>query len=140
MYPSTTSTGLRGVIATAIFGLLGLGLCSAATADPSAASRTVKFADLNISNPSGAHVLYMRIRAAAQVICSDYFFATDTDKAGCVRDATAAAVMKINRPALFAIYNANNKTLMASCLASQKHATQTEKSSRRRMGRASGRR
>jgi UrcA family protein len=140
MNPSITSTGLRGLIATAICGLLGLGLCAVATADPGAASRTVKFADLNISNPSGAHVLYMRIRAAAQVVCSYYFFATDTDKAGCVRDATAAAVIKINRPALCAVYNAHNKTLVLSCLASRKHATATEKSSRRRMGRSSWRR
>jgi UrcA family protein len=30
----------------------------------------VKFADLNISSPSGALVLYDRIRAAAQGACS----------------------------------------------------------------------
>lgn len=95
------------MIATGIFGFLGLGLCVVAAADPRAESRTVKFADLDISNPSGAHTLYRRIRAAAQVVCSYYFFATDTDKAGCVRDATADAVKKINQPALSAVYNAN---------------------------------
>jgi UrcA family protein len=79
----------------------------------------VKFADLDISNPSGAHVLYRRIRAAAQVVCSYYFFATDTDKARCVRDATADAVTKINQPALSAVYNANNKTSAPSGLVSQ---------------------
>jgi UrcA family protein len=119
MNPSTTSTGLRGLIATAIFGFLGLGLCVVAAADPGAESRTVKFADLNISNASGAHVLYRRIRAAAQVVCSYYFFATDTDKARCVRDATADAVTKINQPALSAVYNANNKTSVPSGLVSQ---------------------
>ena len=119
MNPSTTSTGLRGLIATGIVGFLGLGLCVVAAADPSAASRTVKFADLDISNPSGAHVLYRRIRAAAQVVCSYYFFATDTDKARCVRDATADAVTKINEPALSAVYNANNKTSVPSGLVSQ---------------------
>ncbi len=110
MKPSTTSTGLRGLIATAIFGLLGLGLCVVAAADSSDESRIVKFADLNISNPSDARVLYRRIRAAAQVVCSYYFFATDTDKARCVRDATADAVTRINQPALSTVYNANNKT------------------------------
>ena len=119
MNRSTTSTGLRGLIATAIFGFLGLGLCAGASADPSAESRTVKFADLNLSNPSGAHVLYRRIRAAAEVACSYYFFATDTDKARCVRDATADAVTKINQPALSAVYNANNKTSLPSGLVSQ---------------------
>jgi len=109
MHPSTTSS-LRALVATVILGLLGPGLCSVAAADPNAESRTVKFADLDISNPSGAHVLYRRIRAAAQVVCSHYFLATDTDKAQCVRDATADAVSRINQPSLSAVYNANNKT------------------------------
>jgi UrcA family protein len=107
---STTSTGLPGPIATAIFGFLGLGLGVVAAADPSAESRTVRFADLDMSNPSSAHVLYRRIQAAAQVVCSYHFFATDTDKARCVRDATADAVTKIDQPALSAVYSANNKT------------------------------
>ena len=109
MKTSTTSTGLHGLIANAIFGFLGLGLCVVAAADPSAESRTVQFADLDMSNPSSAHVLYRRIRTAAQVVCSYHFFATDTDKARCVRDATADAVTKINQSALSAVYSANNK-------------------------------
>ena len=119
MNTSTTSTGLHGLIATAIFGFLGLGLCVVAAADPGAESRTVKFADLDMSNPSSAHVLYRRIRAAAQVVCSYRFFATDTDKAGCVRDAIADAVKKINQPALSAVYSANNKTSAPRDLVSQ---------------------
>src|SRR5215475_13630597 len=110
MNPSTTSSGLRGAVAAAIFGVLTLSLSVVSAADPSSASRTVKFADLNISNPSGAHALYARIRAAAQVVCSYYWFATDTDKARCVRDATADAVTRINQPALFAVYDAANKS------------------------------
>ena len=119
MNPSTPSSGRRGLIAAAIFGLLGLGLSVAAAADPSAESRTVKFADLEISGPSGAHVLYRRIRAAAEVVCAYRYFATDSDKARCVRDATADAVTRINRPALSAVYNANNKTAAPSGLVSQ---------------------
>jgi UrcA family protein len=118
MNPSATSIGLRGVIASAIFGSLGLGLWAVGAADPSAESRTVRFADLNLSDPSGAHVLYRRIRAAAQVVCSHYFFATDTDKARCVRDATADAVSRIAQPALSAVYNANNRPSAPSDLAS----------------------
>lgn len=98
MHPATSSR-LRGLVAAGIVGFLGLGGVVAA-ADPSAASRTVKFADLDISSPPGAQALYRRIRAAAQVVCSYYFFATDTDKARCVRDATADAVTRINQPAL----------------------------------------
>jgi UrcA family protein len=119
MNPSTTSTGLRGLVAAAVFGFLGIGLCGVAIADPSDASRTVKFADLDISNPSDAHVLYRRIRAAAQVVCSYEFFATDTDKARCVRGVTADAVTRINQPALSAVYNANNKTSVPGSLVSQ---------------------
>lgn len=119
MSRSTTSSALRSLTATAIFGFLGLSLCVVAAADPSAESRTVQFADLDISSPSGAHMLYRRIRAAARVVCSYYFFATDTDKAKCVRDATRGAVAEINQPALSAAYNANNKTSAPSGLASQ---------------------
>ena len=57
--------------------------------DTRSASRTVKFADLNLSNPRDAHVLYMRILAAAQVVCSYHWFATDADKARCVHEAIA---------------------------------------------------
>ena len=116
MNTSVPSTGLRGLVATAVFGFLGLDLCVVAAADPSTVSRTVKFADLNISNPSDAHVLYRRIRAAAQVVCSHYFLLTDTDKARCVRDATADAVARINQPALSAVYNASNKASVTSGL------------------------
>jgi UrcA family protein len=119
MNPSTSSSGLRGPIAAAIFGVLAQSLTVVSAADPGSASRTVKFADLNISNPSGAHKLYGRIRAAAQVVCSYQWFATDTDKARCVRDATADAVTRINQPALFAVYNARNKTSVPSGLQSQ---------------------
>ena len=115
----STTSGLRGLIATAIFGFLGLGFCIVAAADPGAASRIVKFADLNASDPSSAHVLYRRIRAAAQVACSYHFFLTDTDKGRCVRDATADAVTRIDQPALSAVYNANNKTSTPSRLVSQ---------------------
>lgn len=119
MKTSSTSTGLRDLIANTIFGILGLGLFVAAAADPSAESRTVKFGDLDLSNPSSAHVLYRRIRAAAEVVCAHYFFVTDTDRAQCVRDATADAVTKINQPALSAVYSAIYKTSAPSPLVSQ---------------------
>jgi len=119
MNPSTALTGLRGLIATVIFGALASSLSVVSVADPSAASRTVKFSDLDISTPSGAHALYRRIRAAAQVVCSHYFLLTDTDKARCVRDATEEAVTRINQPALSAVYNASSKPSAPSGLVSQ---------------------
>ena len=116
---SITATGRRGLIGSLIIGSFGLGLCLVAAANPAAESRTVKFADVDLSNPSGAHVIYRRIQAAAQVVCSYYFFATDTDKARCVRDATADAVTRINQPALSAVFNANNKTGASGDVAPQ---------------------
>jgi UrcA family protein len=115
-----TSTGRRGLIAAAIFCVLAPSLNSVSAAEPDSASRIVRFADLNLSDPSGAHALYMRIRAAAQVACGYYWFATDWDKARCVLDATADAVTKINEPALSAVFNARNRTSRPTSLASQR--------------------
>jgi len=114
MHPPASVTGFRGVTTRAIFGLLALSLCAAASADPLAESRTVRFTDLDVSTPAAAHALYGRIRAAAQVVCSYYFFLTDSEKARCVRDATAEAVSGINQPALYAVYAANNRTSVAN--------------------------
>jgi len=119
MSPPIPSTGLRRLVASAIFGVLAASPSIVSAADPNSAIRTVKFADLNISGASGAHVLYMRILAAAQVVCSYNSFATDAGKARCVRDAIADAVTKINQPALSAVYNAKNKTPVPSALVSQ---------------------
>jgi UrcA family protein len=119
MNSSTAAIGLRGLIATAIFGTLASSFSAVSAADPRSAPITVKFADLNISSPSGALVLYERIRAAAQGACSYFWFKTDADEARCVHDAVTNAVTKINQPALSAVYNAKNKTPLPSSLVSQ---------------------
>lgn len=109
MNPSSFSSRFRDLTAAGIFVVLASSLSLVSAADPSSASRTVKFTGLNITNPSDAHVLYMRILGAAQVVCSYVPFATDADKARCVRDAIADAVTRIDQPALSALYNANYK-------------------------------
>jgi UrcA family protein len=119
MNTSTASTGLRGLIATAIFGVLASSFSAVSAADSRSAGITVKFSDLNISNPSGALVLYERIRAAAQGACSYYWFETDADEARCVHDAIANAVTKINQPVLSAVYKTKYKTSVPSTLVSQ---------------------
>ena len=121
MNTSTPSTGLRGLIATAIFGALASSFSAVSAADPSSASVTVKYADLNIASPSGALVLYERIRAAAQSACSYFWFKSDADEARCVQNTIAKAVTKINEPALSAVYNAKYKTSAPSALVSQSH-------------------
>ena len=119
MNTSTASPRLRGFVGAAIVGALASSYSAVSVADPGSASRTVKFADLDISNPSGAHALYTRILAAAQVVCSYYWFHTDAAEARCVHDAIANAVTKINQPALSAVYNAKNKTPAPNTLVSR---------------------
>jgi UrcA family protein len=121
MNTSTTSTGLRGLIATAIFGALAASFSTVAAADASSKpiGVTVKFADLNISSQAGARVLYDRIQAAAIGACSYYWFKTDADEARCVHEAIANSVTKVDRLALFSVYNAKNKTPLPTALVSQ---------------------
>ncbi len=119
----TSSTGLRGLIVTAIavFCALASSFSAVSAADTSSKpiNVNVKSADLNISSPTGAGVLYERIRAAAENACSYYWFERDADQVRCVHDAIANAVTKVNRPALFAVYNAKNKTPLPTALLSQ---------------------
>src|SRR6202051_1408200 len=119
MNTSSPSTGLRGLIATAIFGALASSFSAVSAVDPSAASITGKYADLNLASPSGALVLYERIRAAAQSACNYFWFETDADEARCVQNAIANAVTKVNQPALSAVYNTKYKILVPSRLVSQ---------------------
>jgi UrcA family protein len=120
MTTSTPSTGLRGLIATGIFGALASSFSAVSAADdPNPVSITVNYADLHVASPSGALVLYERIRAAAQAACSYYWFKTDADEARCVHNTIANAVAKVNQPALSAVFNAKYKTSAPSPLVSQ---------------------
>jgi len=121
MNTSSPSIGLRGLIATAIFGALASSFSAVSAADPSSASVTVKYADLNLASPSGALVLYERIRAAAQSACNYFWFKTDADEARCLQNTIAKAVTKVNQPALSAVYNAKYKISAPSTLVSQNH-------------------
>src|ERR1700693_324062 len=113
-------TALRGLIATAIFGVLASSFSAVSAADPaSSASITVKYSDINMASPSGARVLYERIRAAAQSACNYFWFKTDADAARCLQNTIANAVTKVNQPALSAVYNTKYKILVPSTLVSQ---------------------
>ena len=119
MNTSSPSTGLRALITTAIFVALALSFGAVSAADPSSASITVKYADLDIASPSGARVLYQRIRAAAQSACAYFWFKTDADEARCLQNTIANAVTKVNEPALTAVYNAKFRTSAPPPLLSQ---------------------
>lgn len=107
-----TSRGFRGLLATTVFAALACSLtavCAAAdTMDPP--HTTVKYADLNISNPEGAAVLYGRIHRAALQVCrplDELHFRSSAHEA-CVHKAIEDAVTKVDRAALFIVYNAHN--------------------------------
>jgi UrcA family protein len=119
MNTSTPSTGLRGLIASAIFGALASSFSAVSAADDPNPHITVKYSDLNIASPSGALVLYERIRAAAQSACSYYWFRTDADEARCLQNTIGKAVAKVNEPALSAVYDAKYSTAAPSPLVSQ---------------------
>jgi UrcA family protein len=81
----------------------------------------VQYADLDIASPSGARVLYGRIRAAARSACAYYWFKTDADEARCLRNTIAKAVSEIDQPALSALYDSQYKTSALRPLVSQEH-------------------
>ena len=98
IHPST----VRPVALALILGVLAA--TQAFSAEP--ASITVKYGDLDLSTPSGAHTLYSRISGAARTVCG--YSGTDfIDQAiwkGCYRGAIADAVAKVNSPLLTAVH------------------------------------
>ena len=112
------SPAVRCFIAAAILGALSA-TSTASAADPRPVSVTVKYADLNLASPTGARVLYGRIRAAAQNGCDYFWFKTDSDEAQCLQSAIASAVTRINRSLLTAEYNQKYKIQAPDALVSQ---------------------
>jgi UrcA family protein len=114
-----TANRLHSLIAASLFSVVS----SSFAALPAAADSleplkvTVKFGDLDISHPQGAAVLYRRIRAAAQNVCSPLDGGGVSAKMhldACVKKAVAEAVTTVDEPALFAVYSAKiGKTLPA---------------------------
>jgi UrcA family protein len=99
------------LIVASLFGVLSGSL----TALPAAADGfeplkvVVKFDDLDVSRPQAAAVLYGRIRAAAESVCSPFDGTGLSAKVrldACVKKAVADAVTAVDRPALFAVHSA----------------------------------
>jgi UrcA family protein len=115
-------TAIRGIAATVLTAALGGGLTQVASAaeDGFVLQQVVKYGDLNLSNPQGAATLYARIRAAAANVCRP--FAGDNSlrsNSECMHKAITDAVIKVDQPELFAIYNAKNGTSKPVVLASR---------------------
>ncbi len=118
-----TATRLRrsvatGAAAVALFGFAALSLAS--SDDP--LKVTVSFADLDVSHPAGAVVLYRRIRAAAKRVCSPLESrgieaAIQLD--ACIEGAVLDAVNAVNQPALTSVLHAKRPTSPSARLVSQ---------------------
>jgi len=67
----------------------------------------VKFADLDASTSQGAAALYRRIHSAALDVCSRMYVIEQAYRLhsdACLQQVIADAVIKVNRPALSAVY------------------------------------
>ena len=112
----TVSTSARvsaGITAT-IFGALALCGSNVSAADGTMPEAVVTYSDLDLSNPQNARELYSRITAAANKVCLSYpvdgrSLAVHAWLRDCTHHAVADAVIRIDQPALFAIYNSKNR-------------------------------
>jgi len=121
----SNSARVSAGITAAIFGALGLCASSVSAAADSTAmpQAVVEYGDLDLSNPQNARELYSRITAAASKACTSYpvdgrSLAVYARLRTCTHQAVADAVIKVNEPALFAIYNSKNRTPVANAVAS----------------------
>jgi UrcA family protein len=115
-------TAIRGIAATVLTATLGGGLAQVATAaeDGFVLQEVVKYGDLNVSSPQGAATLYARIRAAAANVCRPFAGSYSPRQMNeCTHKAITDAVIKVDQPELFAVYNAKNGTSKPVVLASR---------------------
>jgi UrcA family protein len=101
----------QNTIRAASFFLAGaITLCAlqatARAADDGLPKRTVSYADLDISKPAGAKILYHRITAAANEVCAYgayWEISTRQKQHDCVQAAIDKAVKDVDSPALSAL-------------------------------------
>ena len=107
-----------GAAAAALFGFATL---ASARSDDDLVKVTVSYADLDVSHPAGAAVLYRRIHTAAKEICSPLESRIDAGMQldACIDAAVLDAVKAVNRPALSAVLDAKRRTSPAARLVSQ---------------------
>ncbi len=106
---SITSTCRRTLVAGAILSALALSFATASRADDGTAPPQVivKFADLDVSTSAGAATLYRRIHSAAVDVCTRMYVeeqAYKWHKNACLQKVIGDAVIKVNRPALSAVF------------------------------------
>jgi UrcA family protein len=98
------------VLAGAVTALM-LSVSTAAIAAPPGVDDTqsiaVSYAELDVSRPEGAKVLYQRIQRAALVVCNEYaspYRILRARASACYQDAVANAVAHVNSAQLYTIH------------------------------------
>jgi UrcA family protein len=104
-----TSTPLRTLVAGAILTAFTFSFAAASRADDGTVPPQVmvKFADLDVSTSQGAAALYGRIYSAAVDVCSRMYVVEQAyrwHKNACLQKVIGDAVIKVNRPALSAVF------------------------------------
>jgi UrcA family protein len=104
-----TTTPLRTLLAGAILSAVAFSFATVSRADDDATPPqvTVKFGDLDVSTSQGAETLYRRIRGAAVNVCSRMYIDSQSYKwhgSACLQKVIGDAVVKVNRPALSAVF------------------------------------
>jgi UrcA family protein len=101
------NTTIRNGLHAALYGALAAAALSTVSTVGAAqetiqTTKTVRYADLDIQNPTDAKTLYHRIRVAARDVCDTHsrdWFEREAGHA-CIERATDDAVRKVNAPAL----------------------------------------
>jgi UrcA family protein len=104
-----TTTPLRTLVAGAILSALAFSFATVSRADDDTAPPQVivKFGDLDVSTSYGAAALYRRIHGAAVNVCSRMYVDEQSyrwHENACLQKVIGDAVIKVNRPALSAVF------------------------------------
>jgi UrcA family protein len=118
----TPATRRSRTTSAVLFSALALSLAAMCQAgdSTSAFQQKVKYADLDVSRPAGAVVLYGRISSAAGDVCRILDrgdLGSKTLYQSCVRQAISDAVASVDQPALTSVYNVKNPTTKPVMLA-----------------------
>jgi UrcA family protein len=105
------SESIPSVIAATLVALacLANGVSAQAGEPSQPLTKKITYSDLNLNSERGARKLFVRLRLAAQEVCTPYESVEFTRRRAwhsCVNDALASAVEKVNKPMVTALHNA----------------------------------
>jgi UrcA family protein len=124
MNTKTNRNHVGTAIAAVLFGAVAAVASLPASADSNQAPPqvTVKYGDIDISNPQGAAALYARIRSAAKAVCprlDERELERIAQAQACIDHAISTAVAHVNAPALSEVYAKNTGKPVPTLLAAR---------------------